>query len=146
MAVRLDLDRIQPARSADRGMPNTSRNPPAYLSDPISSGSIWGEGRSGRGFVNGSIGVRWMHGQQSQGRLREGNELTIEVTNTLINRVSHFTEQPPLPVELIPHYGGRLNSSSDRRSSAFGFEPLPASGLLGPVKILLERKIRLDLK
>ena len=100
--------------------------------------------------LNGiSVGTRWMRGQvlDITGKLREGdNELVVLVTNTLINRVSGFKEPPPVPDALIPHFGSGTTSTSANLRGPIGFEPLPASGLLGPVKIRARKKIRIPLQ
>ena len=57
----------------------------------------------------------------------------VLVTNTNINRVSAFTEPVPVPENLVEKYGtARVGGSMPRE---FGFEPLPPSGLMGPVII-----------
>lgn len=88
----------------------------------------------------------WMRGQTldiTDAAKSGWNHLVVLVTNTLINRVSGFKEPPPVPEELVPHYG----SGTTRFSSAFrgpiGFKPLPASGLMGPVKISALKKINI---
>ncbi len=89
--------------------------------------------------LNGiKAGVRWMRGQSLDitGAARPGrNSLAVEVTNTLINRVSGLKELPPVPEQLRSRYGDdlRLKTSSSRR--LIGYTPLPNSGLLGPVTI-----------
>ena len=66
--------------------------------------------------------------------LKKGqNQLTIFVTNTNINRVSGFTDIIPVPDLLQEKYGEAKTSTSLPRE--FGFEPLPPSGLMGPLKI-----------
>jgi hypothetical protein len=98
-------------------------------------------------LINDSpVGVQWMRGQvlDVTGYVRQGqNELRVEVTNTLINRVSHLKEPPPLAPELADHYGGRLEGGPGRMSAAVGFQPLPASGLLGPVQVRVQKRMSL---
>jgi hypothetical protein len=63
----------------------------------------------------------------------------VLVTNTLINRVSGFTEPRPVPEELVGRFGSRTTPSG--MPPEFGFEPLPASGLMGPVKIRVSKMV-----
>lgn len=89
--------------------------------------------------LNGQpVGTTWMRGQtlNISGAARAGaNRLVVQVTNTLINRVSGLKEPPPVPAELVPYFGSGTTSYSASHRGPIGFEPLPASGLLGPVKI-----------
>jgi hypothetical protein len=95
--------------------------------------------------LNGEdVGVVWMRGQRPDitDAARAGaNTLVVEVTNTLINRVSGLEELPPVPGHLRPRLGGdrRRESSPSRR--LLGFEPLPPSGLMGPVTVEASREI-----
>lgn len=97
--------------------------------------------------LNGQkIGTTWMRGQTLEitGAARAGaNHLVVRVTNTLINRVSGLKEPPPVPRELIPYFGSGTTSYSAAHKGPIGFEPLPASGLLGPVKILTAKQVQL---
>jgi hypothetical protein len=62
------------------------------------------------------------------------NKLVILVTNTLINSISAMKEPPPVPEDLVSRFGsGAVNKEMPRE---FGFKPLPASGLIGPVQII----------
>jgi len=87
-------------------------------------------------LVNGKkAGTIWMKGQKYEitNFLKKGqNKLTVYVTNTNINRVSGFNEITPVPLDLVEKYGTAKATSLPRE---FGFEPLPPSGLMGPVKI-----------
>ena len=98
-------------------------------------------------FVNGTpVGIQWMRGQRIDltGNVREGpNRLRVDVTNTLINRVAHLKEPPPLAPELAAHYGRRLYEASGKMSASVGFEPLPASGLLGPVTVSVQKRVEI---
>jgi len=42
-------------------------------------------------------------------------------------------------------YGKRKTGESIRIPREFGFEPLPASGLLGPVRITPRKKVKINL-
>ena len=99
--------------------------------------------------LNGvKVGTVWMRGQTLDitGKVQEGsNHMKIWVTNTLINRVSGFKEPPPVPEELIPYYGSGVTSYSAGFRGPIGFEPLPASGLLGPVKIMVLKKVTINI-
>ncbi|MEA3477212.1 MAG: glycosyl hydrolase [Bacteroidota bacterium] len=100
-------------------------------------------------WINGrEAGIVWMTGQTLDitELVHEGeNSMRIYVTNTNINRVSAFKEPLPVPSDLQEKYGKRKNGESTRLPREFGFEPLPASGLLGPVKIIPRKKIKIDL-
>jgi hypothetical protein len=84
-----------------------------------------------------NLGTVWMRGQNLDvtKAVKEGeNKLVVLVTNTLINRISAMKEAPPVPENLISRFGsGALNTGIPRE---FGFKPLPASGLMGPVEII----------
>ncbi len=84
-----------------------------------------------------NIGIIWMHGQQLEvtGAIKEGgNKLVVLVTNTLINRISAMKVPPPVPEDLISRFGSGVVIKETPRE--FGFKPLPASGLIGPVQIV----------
>lgn len=110
------------------------------------------------------VGVRWMRPYclNVTRALRSGpNRMVVLVTNTLINRVSAMGRPTDVPPELVPHYGptprwGKPDPAStdaycrdwrvcgvNLAKQEFGFAPLPASGLLGPVRIIPRRKIML---
>jgi hypothetical protein len=75
------------------------------------------------------------------------NHLTVLVTNTLINRVSGFKEPPPVPEELVPHYGSSpANYARGREVREIGFEPLSPSGLMGPVTICPMKRVSIALE
>jgi len=89
-------------------------------------------------ILNGqNMGTTWMRGQRLKvtGAVKEGeNKLIILVTNTLINRISVMKEPPPVPEDLVRRFGsGAVIKETPRE---FGFKPLPASGLIGPVQII----------
>ncbi|HVA00795.1 MAG TPA: glycosyl hydrolase [Terriglobia bacterium] len=116
-------------------------------------------------ILNGTrVGVRWMrpHRLDVTRRLQPGsNQMKVLVTNTLINRVSAMGKPTEVPPDLVPHYGPTPHwrepdpklvdaYCTDWRicgvnlaKQEFGFSPLPASGLLGPVRIIPRRKVRL---
>jgi hypothetical protein len=83
------------------------------------------------------VGIRWMRGQKLEVTdvVKGGeNRLKILVTNTLINRISAMKEPPPVPAELVSQFGnGNVTNEKPRE---FGFKPLPASGLIGPVALI----------
>lgn len=74
------------------------------------------------------------------------NEMTVLVTNTLINRVAGWTSTPPLPANLQPLYGGGVADNTPQGRRLFGFSPLPRSGLLGPVVITPLKRVRVSWK
>jgi len=85
------------------------------------------------------VGVHWMAGQEFglEGIVRPGgNALEVAVTNTLINRVSGLGAFPDVPEELRPVFGADPRASAPEAENLLGFEPLPRSGLLGPVRIV----------
>jgi hypothetical protein len=79
--------------------------------------------------LNGShVGVVWMRGQALDvTRLVKAgrNLLTVEVTNTLINRVSGWRSVPELPDSLKQRYGRGIADDSPQARALFGFGPLP---------------------
>jgi hypothetical protein len=91
--------------------------------------------------LNGQpVGTVWMRGQKPEitSAAKNGeNKLVVWVTNTLINRVSAMKEPPPVPENLVSRFGSTDISKEIPRE--FGFEPLPASGLMGPVQIVPEK-------
>jgi len=88
------------------------------------------------------LGITWMRGQKLEAThaLKAGeNKLVILVTNTLINRISAMKEPPPVPEDLVSRFGsGAVNQEIPRE---FGFKPLPASGLIGPVRIITVKEV-----
>ncbi len=91
------------------------------------------------------LGVAWMRGQRLEaGRAaRAGrNHLAVKVTNTLIHRVSGWKSTPPVPEELVPLLGAGIREDASSSRNIFGFEPLPRSGLLGPVTLIPMKKVR----
>ncbi len=94
------------------------------------------------------IGVVWMRGRTLDitGMVAVGrNVLVIDVTNTLINRVSGLKELPPVPEHLRARYGGDPRARTSSSRMLIGYEPLPVSGLLGPVLIRASRRVFIPL-
>lgn len=111
--------------------------------------------------VNGrAAGVSWMppHRLDVTEYLRPGrNDLVVRVTNLLINRVAGLAATPPVPRELVADYGQALEARPGQWSGdpepAYcrdwrimtailekkekDLAPLPPSGLLGPVRVVL---------
>jgi len=89
------------------------------------------------------LGITWMRGQKLEATkaIKEGeNKLVILVTNTLINRISAMKEPPPVPEDLVSRFGrGAIIRETPRE---FGFKPLPASGLIGPVRIIPVKEVK----
>ncbi len=97
---------------------------------------------------NKKIGTVWMRDQilDVTEALKSGpNKLDIWVTNTDINRVSGFKDAPPVPKHLVKRFGSGTTSFSARKQPEIGFEPLPASGLMGPVRIVAKKKIKINM-
>jgi hypothetical protein len=94
--------------------------------------------------VNGlPVGIHWMRDQDFavEKFLHSGkNSLVVEVTNTLINRVSGLHALPGIAPELQDRLGEGVDKSGRVESRLLGFEPLPPSGLLGPVVIAPAKK------
>ena len=91
-------------------------------------------------------GIIWIRNQQPEvtGELKAGkNHLEIQVTNTLINRIAAMKEPPAIPADLIPRFGSKELATGV--PVEFGFSPLPASGLLGPVRLIPTKKILIKL-
>lgn len=79
--------------------------------------------------------------------LRPGiNRLRVLVTNTLIHHIAGLHEPPPVPAELIPHYGQEFTEYRQARDAFYKrdrlFRPLPPSGLIGPVRLVATRRVR----
>jgi glycosyl hydrolase family 106( putative alpha-L-rhamnosidase) len=100
--------------------------------------------------LNGEpVGLRWIRGQvlDVTGAARPGrNALTVKVTNTLINRVAGLKELPPVPEPLRARYGNDRHIDAIPARALFGYEPLPNSGLLGPVTIHASKRVRASMK
>jgi hypothetical protein len=98
--------------------------------------------------LNGTkLGVVWMRGQAlaASKSVRPGrNLLRIDVTNTLINRISGWRSVPELPRDLQARYGRGVDDGSPQARDLFGFEPLPRSGLLGPVTLVPFKHVQLS--
>ena len=96
--------------------------------------------------LNGhNCGVVWMPGQELDvtRAVKSGrNKLVVKVTNTNINRVSGFTDFVPVPDHLKERFGGGTAKQLPRE---FGFKPLPFSGLGGPVKISVLKRVIINL-
>jgi hypothetical protein len=97
-------------------------------------------------IINGmNVGTVWMKGQTPDitKAVKKGkNSMKILVTNTLINRVSAMTQPMPVPENLVERFGSTPTQTPGRLPREFGFKPLPASGLLGPVKIVAMKKVK----
>lgn len=100
--------------------------------------------------MNGkSVGVIWVRGQTLDvtSTVKAGrNEMTVRVTNTLINRVAGWTSAPALPDNLQALYGRGVDDNTPQGRRLFGFSPLPRSGLLGPVVITPLKQVRVNWK
>ena len=99
--------------------------------------------------LNGQlIGIHWRTGQAfeiADVAQPGGNTLEVDVTNTLINRVSGLDTFPGVAKALRPHFGDGLRASAPEADRLRGFDPLPRSGLLGPVQILPVKEVRVGL-
>ncbi len=120
--------------------------PASYLADDLYLWLALGDiGNIADVELNGQrVGVCWMRGQSLDitGVAKVGsNSLVIEVTNTLINRVSGLKELPPVPEDLRSRFGGDLKAKTSPSRKLIGYEPLPNSGLLGPVTIQVSKRV-----
>lgn len=123
--------------------------PASYVSDALELELKLGDvGNIADVELNGRhVGVIWMRGQSldvtrfvKAGR----NVLTVDVTNTLINRVAGWKAVPELPDDLKRLYGCGIDDDSPSARSLSGFEPLPRSGLLGPVSLLPLKRVQMN--
>ncbi len=93
--------------------------------------------------LNGKqIGTHWMSHTHLPitSAVRPGdNHLVVEVINTLINRAAGLRQPIPVPAELISHYGSGTTAYTETFRGPVGFAALPASGLIGPVRIIAEK-------
>ena len=90
------------------------------------------------------LGTTWMRNQklEATGFARGGeNKLVVEVTNTLINRISAMKVPPPVSPDLVSRFGSGTVSTETPRE--FGFKPLPASGLIGPIQIIPVKEVNI---
>jgi len=100
--------------------------------------------------VNGrKAGITWMREQNLDitDLVKSGqNHLKISVTNTLINRISAMKKASPVPSHLTSYFGSGMTDYSRgmQKTMEMGFEPLPPSGLMGPVKIKVLKKINIQ--
>lgn len=120
--------------------------PAAYLSPDVKLLLDLGKvGNVAEVVLNGKkTGIVWMRDQKLDisAAVRPGvNNLEVKVTNTLINRVSSMTKAPEIPSPLIARFGTKDKNEGTPRE--FGFKPLPASGLMGPVQIIPEKVVKL---
>jgi len=97
--------------------------------------------------LNGqAVGVAWMapHRVDVTRAVRAGNNrLVVLVTNTLINYVSGLKETPEVPADLQPRLGKANPAIYPEGASAreeMSETDLPASGLLGPVRLVWTSK------
>jgi hypothetical protein len=123
--------------------------PACYVSDDLKLEMRVGDvGNIADLELNGSrVGVIWMRGQALDvtKSLKAGrNLLTVDVTDTLINRVAGWKTVPELHDDLKSLYGRGIDDDSLPARCFFGFEPLPRSGLLGPVTILPLKRVRMS--
>ncbi|MBX7258261.1 MAG: hypothetical protein K1Y02_18000 [Candidatus Hydrogenedentes bacterium] len=96
--------------------------------------------------LNGKpVGVRWYRGQRldvTTAAQKGDNALVIRVTNTLINAITGLDRMPPVPDELAVRLGQGLHDTDSSTLSLLNFKPLPVSGLIGPVRIIPEKCVR----
>jgi hypothetical protein len=76
------------------------------------------------------------------------NQLSVMVTNQLMNHVAGMTSLPDVPPELVAHYGPTADIYRNGAASAkreLGYKPLPPSGLIGPVRIVPRRRVTIKI-
>ncbi len=120
--------------------------PASYIADDLQLQLDLGDvGNIADVELNGKrVGIRWMPGQYLDvtGVARAGaNALVVDVTNTLINRVSGLKELPPVPEHLRRRFGGEVKGRGAHAQKLIGYGPLPNSGLLGPVMIQALKRV-----
>lgn len=104
---------------------------------------LGGVGCAAEVFLNGrSAGVRWMQPYRfplaAQSLRRGENRLEVRIANTLLAHVQGLQEPPEIPPNLIPRYGRTLPMDAVLRAAwerDRAFQPLPLSGLAGPVTV-----------
>lgn len=69
------------------------------------------------------------------------NSLVVRVTNTLINRITGLERMPSVPDELARRLGDGVHDADPTTLSLLRFGPLPRSGLLGPVRLLPQKRV-----
>jgi hypothetical protein len=126
---------------------------PAYLEPDVEAHLDLGlVGHVAEVALNGvDLGVCWMRPFRlpigTAGRPGR-NELRVRVTNILIHHVQSLAEPPAVPRALWPRLG-RQDRGLKASIAAFAREKelqdLPASGLLGPVRLVAHRVVRLSL-
>jgi len=124
--------------------------PASYFADDLALELDLGHvGNIAEVALNGKpVGTRWMRGQVLDvGRAAQPgpNALTVKVTNTLINRVAGLDELPPVPEHLRERFGHDLGIKTSPAQGLLGYEPLPISGLLGPVTIRATKRVSLPI-
>jgi len=72
------------------------------------------------------------------------NHLKIFITNTLINRISAMESSPPVPEHLVSKFGSGTTTyaAGMQKTIEMVFKPLLQSGLMGPVKINVLKKVK----
>ena len=97
--------------------------------------------------LNGqAVGVAWMtpHRLDVTKAVRAGkNRLVVFVTNTLINYVSGLKQPPEIPADLQARLGKanpEIYPEGVAARQEMGETNLPASGLLGPVRICFKQQ------
>ena len=76
------------------------------------------------------------------------NQLSVMVTNQLMNHVAGMTSLPDVPPELVAHYGPTADIYRNGAAAAkreLGYKPLPPSGLIGPVRIVPRRRVTIKI-
>ena len=103
--------------------------------------------------LNGQdVGVSWIEPYRidiTQAARAGRNRLRVLVTNTLANYVAGMKSPPDVPVELVPHYGGAFDIYPEGAKVArneLARKNLPASGLMGPVRIVPFQRVTLSLE
>ena len=109
-------------------------------------------GNTAEVLLNGRrAGVRWMQPYRFEVTrlVRNGpNHLRIVVTNTLQNHVAGLQDAPEVPAELQGRYGRTAldvypTGAASLKNRDAKFSPLPLSGLLGPVRLVARRIVKL---
>lgn len=103
--------------------------------------------------LNGeAAGITWMQPYRLNitDKVKKGsNRLEVWVENTLINYVAGLNKLPEVPENLVGQYGSTETSYHSGetlwQAREKSFHPLPESGLLGPVRIVPNRRVTLSI-
>jgi hypothetical protein len=128
--------------------------PPGYVREDLELALDLGTvGAVAEVSLNGQdLGVCWMQPYRIDitAAARHGqNRLQVLVTNTLANYVTGLKSVPEVPAALVSHYGAQSDVYPEGARIArmeMARSNLPASGLMGPVRIVPAQRVTLKLE